>query len=177
MQHLLTGLVSQAIAFLVGVGFCLGGAFIVINEERLSREREQLSAFGIEAVATVTAIQIGNSGTSQFGTYFDITYNFLDQAGMNWSGQTQLSTDSATWFDTSTPGERILDADIVDGDRILVTYLPGDPKINRANEECTNCADLGSFGENLATYVGLFFVLLGAGFLYALFRRGLALTP
>lgn len=177
MQHLLSDFLSRAIAILVAFGFCLAGAFLIYNEKRLGLENDQLAASGIEAVATVTSIDIESTGSDHFETFFDITFTFADQAGVVWSGQTQPFTDSETWFETPTPGERILDADIAQGDQILVTYLPDDPGINRTIEECTACADLGSFGDNIGTYMGYFFVLLGAGFLYLIFRRGFAPAP
>lgn len=174
MQNALSRLVSYAIAIVVGLGFVLGGAFLIYNEYRLAKEREQLVASGVETVATVTGNEIETVvSDGHVDSYYAITYSFSDQAGTIWSGWTQPYTDSETWFETPTPGESILDADMVEGDRILVIYLPDNPDINRTIEECRNCADLGSFGDNLATYVGMFFMLLGASFLYVLLRRGL----
>lgn len=177
MQHRLSGLVSRVIAVLVGLIFCLGGAALIYNEARLKQERAKLDVSGVEAVATVTGNAIEFTSGSPPDTYHDITYTFPDQAGAIWSGETRPYTDTGTLFEAPTPGARILDADLVAGDQILVTYLPDDPSIHRTIEDCTGCDDLGSFGDNMGTYVGLFLVLIGAWFLYALFRRGLTPSP
>ena len=165
-------LVSRWMVGLVALGFCFGGAFLIYNEERLRQENKQLSASGIEAVATVTANEIEITGGDPTDEVYAITFTFPDQTGAIWSGQTKPYTNSDTWFETPSSSEKIRDADIAAGDQILVRYLPEDPDVYRTIEDCRNCVELGSFGDRLGTFVGMFLFFFGAAFLYALRRRG-----
>jgi hypothetical protein len=178
MQDQKLGLGSRLMFVAVCLMFICGGAVFIYLEFREDWARERLDASGVEAVATVTSHELVSTGSTQTGGVswdYATQFTFTTGAGEPQAGETwSASRSTEVWFEVPPPGKRILAADLVVDDKILVRYLPEDPSIHRAMTDCTGCLDLGSFGDSFGIYIGGFLMLLGAASLFGIRKRLMA---
>lgn len=177
MQHQGRNVLTRLIFVGVCLAFIHGGAFLIYKEYRQGIEDEQLDRLGIEAVATVTSQELESlsSGASEGSLVYVTQFTFTPASGDRQAGETLSFKDTEEWFHVPPKNERILPADLAVGDKILVTYLPEDPRIHRTKTGCPDCLDLGAFGDNISFYFGGLLILLGASILFRI--RRLLLAP